>query len=480
MIDASSPLILYAGGFTSFPMNRVFKSVDAGVSWSAATTGYIATSGATLASDPSTGGVVYGVSSDYVHKTVNFAASWAVANTGLVPFFMRSIVVDPATPTHVLAGSNDKKVWESTNAAGTWADASAGMQHDAVLSLSIDAGAPARAYAGTPSGGVYTKSFDTCGNGALDPGEDCDDGNNVNGDCCSATCDFEVGSCDDGIFCNGADGCSAGACSIHPGDPCTGGGECADTCDEGLDTCNEPAATPCTADGNACTDDVCDGLGACGVPNVAPCDDGDPCTNGDACAGGTCAGDPEPVPPGTCRVPTQPRKAQLQLKDKTPDTGDGFQWKWGKGGATAAGDFGNPVTTHAYTVCVYDESGPTDSLITSATIPAGGTCGTTACWKGLGNPAGTSGYKYKDSAGTAGGITGILLKPGVAGKAKAQVKGKGVNLVMPGENAHPALPLTAPVEARVQLHGNGECWEAGYSAAGVAKNSAQQLNLKSD
>src|SRR5262249_13829422 len=28
-----------------------------------------------------------------------------------------------------------------------------------------------------------------CGNGVLDPGEMCDDGNQLNGDCCSATCD---------------------------------------------------------------------------------------------------------------------------------------------------------------------------------------------------------------------------------------------------------------------------------------------------
>src|SRR5262249_29411186 len=43
-----------------------------------------------------------------------------------------------------------------------------------------------------------------CGNGVVQTGEQCDDGNTVSGDCCSATCQDEVGSCDDGLFCDGA------------------------------------------------------------------------------------------------------------------------------------------------------------------------------------------------------------------------------------------------------------------------------------
>src|SRR5262249_44412199 len=48
----------------------------------------------------------------------------------------------------------------------------------------------------------------------VDPGETCDDGNNVSGDCCSATCQVEFpASCDDGDPCDGADACTpAGTC----------------------------------------------------------------------------------------------------------------------------------------------------------------------------------------------------------------------------------------------------------------------------
>lgn len=63
-----------------------------------------------------------------------------------------------------------------------------------------------------------------CGNGILDPGEQCDDGNTVSGDGCSATCQREPRcgdgvvdageQCDDGNTVSG-DGCSA-SCQLEP------------------------------------------------------------------------------------------------------------------------------------------------------------------------------------------------------------------------------------------------------------------------
>ncbi|RLB53646.1 MAG: hypothetical protein DRI34_13115, partial [Deltaproteobacteria bacterium] len=99
--------------------------------------------------------------------------------------------------------------------------------------------------------------------------------------------------CDDGLFCNGADTCSGGSCSLHDGDPCAGGPECADSCNETTDSCLLPAGTACSDDGNICTDDVCDGAGNCShLNNTAPCDDGLWCTVDDVCSGGTCSGSP--------------------------------------------------------------------------------------------------------------------------------------------------------------------------------------------
>jgi cysteine-rich repeat protein len=88
-----------------------------------------------------------------------------------------------------------------------------------------------------------------CGNGVIDPLENCEDGNQADGDCCSARCRLDV------------------------------------------------AGTACTSDGNDCTDDVCNATGTCThVPITSPCDAGNGCTIGDACAGGVCVpGSPAPA-----------------------------------------------------------------------------------------------------------------------------------------------------------------------------------------
>ncbi|HMF40321.1 MAG TPA: hypothetical protein VKQ32_06495, partial [Polyangia bacterium] len=94
-------------------------------------------------------------------------------------------------------------------------------------------------------------------------------------------------ACDDGTFCNGADTCAAGACTVHPGNPCTGGAECNNSCNEAGKNCFNPVTTTCTTDNNVCTDDHCDAAGACvHTNNTAPCDDGNACTTGDTCGAG--------------------------------------------------------------------------------------------------------------------------------------------------------------------------------------------------
>ncbi len=158
-----------------------------------------------------------------------------------------------------------------------------------------------------------------CGNGVLETGEDCDDSNTADGDCCSSTCQFETlgSSCDDGDACTDADTCDgAGSCqsggalscddaNLCTDDSCDSGSGCINAnnvlaCDDGdacttADTCTGGAclggAPPVCDDANLCTDDSCDsGSGCINANNVLACDDGDTCTTADTCAGGACAG----------------------------------------------------------------------------------------------------------------------------------------------------------------------------------------------
>jgi len=69
-----------------------------------------------------------------------------------------------------------------------------------------------------------------CGDGILDPGEQCEDGNLTDDDCCSRTCQFD------------------------------------------------PSGAPCQVDGNVCTQDTCNGGGACAHPDKPP-----PCALVPAC-----------------------------------------------------------------------------------------------------------------------------------------------------------------------------------------------------
>jgi cysteine-rich repeat protein len=201
-----------------------------------------------------------------------------------------------------------------------------------------------------------------CGNGQLESGEDCDDGNTTSGDCCSATCTVEPAAqscasdgnactddecdgagvcvhtangdaCDDSLFCNGTDTCASGTCSLHTGDPCPGAdgdGNCSESCDETADACSGPdtngaacddglfcngtdtcgggtcsvhTGDPCFAgDGDAnCAESCDDTLDTCSAPDTdgSACDDSLFCNGADTCQGGTCsghAGDPCPGP----------------------------------------------------------------------------------------------------------------------------------------------------------------------------------------
>jgi cysteine-rich repeat protein len=115
-------------------------------------------------------------------------------------------------------------------------------------------------------------SLAVCGDGAVGAGEDCDDGNTADGDCCDSACGFEP----PGSACEDADACTTS-------DICNGIGSCVG------------GPPPDCDDANLCTDDACDPSSGCThVDNTLACDDGDACTTADTCAAGACVGGPPP------------------------------------------------------------------------------------------------------------------------------------------------------------------------------------------
>ena len=172
-----------------------------------------------------------------------------------------------------------------------------------------------------PSGGTFNPPavtvFDTtlgpcsgCGDGELDPGELCDDGNITPCDGCGTTC--QGNTCTDGNACTTSDHCSGPTCLGTPL-TCNDSNACTtDSCNPATGCVFTNNTLPCTSDSNACTTDVCSG-GVCTHPsitcndsnvcttdtcnaatgcvftnNTAPCaSDGNACTT-DVCSGGVC------------------------------------------------------------------------------------------------------------------------------------------------------------------------------------------------
>ncbi len=133
----------------------------------------------------------------------------------------------------------------------------------------------------TPDAAIDQPTTQKCGNGVLDPGEQCDDGNSDNGDGCSRICQIEnnyecptpgqpcvnMAKCGNGILTSdeicddgntlGGDGCSADCKSVEtgwqcrvPGKPCTpkcGDGVLAATeaCDDGNNTSGDGCSATC-------------------------------------------------------------------------------------------------------------------------------------------------------------------------------------------------------------------------------------------
>jgi hypothetical protein len=133
-----------------------------------------------------------------------------------------------------------------------------------------------------PEGTVCNDNSETCdvetdcGNETVEPGEECDDGNTLDGDCCSANCTFEPegNSCADELFCNGEETCDgAGECLAGTEVDCSDDVNCTiDSCDEINDECvNTPNDNNCPDDGLFCNgQEICDPVDGC-VSSGDPC-----------------------------------------------------------------------------------------------------------------------------------------------------------------------------------------------------------------
>ncbi len=298
------------------------------------------------------------------------------------------VVSDPLGYFFALWTSNDPTLESGTK----------GQDHDIVMAL-----------AGHP-----------CGDGTLDPGEACDDGDRGSLDCCGRTCAYDP----------------AGAVCAADAEACT-----LERCD-GAGTCNHedaPFGTPCALDTDLCTNDRCDGSATC-----------------------------EHVyePRTSCITSTVPHNSRLTIgggEAKKRKIG----WTWKHGPAIPLNHLATYTYGAPYALCVYDGSG----LVARTEAPVDDSCKGTSCWR-----ATNTSLKYSDGAGTPSGATsGALKASAVDGKTSHKMTGRGANL------AAPALPSASlPVHAQLVSDEKNICFDATYSGAGVQVNSPTLFKAKSD
>ena len=192
---------------------------------------------------------------------------------------------------------------------------------------------------GSSSGLLDAGEDFVCGDGIVEPGEECDDGNRVSGDGCSADCRVEVeklpkdppeagacesrddgdecgdgkicrggecvvpecssnGDCDNGLVCDGVERCVAGACArgTAPADGASCGGD--RVCLGGA--C---AQTSCTANSDCGAATACRHAGSCDQSTFS-CVPGALRAPGTACPGGSCNAS------GAC-VPAAPQNRKI-------------------------------------------------------------------------------------------------------------------------------------------------------------------------
>jgi cysteine-rich repeat protein len=300
-IDPLVPSTLYVG--TLAPAT-IFGSVNNGASWSLITPPGIPGNSdiLTIVIDPHPPETLYvSVSGVGIFRSNDGGTSWIPTALPALEQLDNMLFVDDTGALY--GGSYD--IFRSVDGGDHWSQVGPGFDNQFVTSIAVDV-ASHRIHAGA-FGGVYdielaptatttststtTTSTSTttttssqgprCGNRLLEEGEECDDGNTQDGDCCSHDCKIEpadtvcrpsAGPCDLPETCGGSASCPSdqkfqGQCRANPGGVSVRDAVCYKEafCDGVHDEC---PSNP--------------------VDDGAACNTGDGCTVKDFCQSGTC------------------------------------------------------------------------------------------------------------------------------------------------------------------------------------------------
>jgi uncharacterized repeat protein (TIGR01451 family) len=164
-VDPTTATTLYAAAdreSIEFTDRAVFKSTDAGATWTGVTLPSLSyvpwiLGPRALAIDPANTSTLYaGTYVDGILKSSDSGATWTFANSGLIGRSVPALAIDPANPATLYAASEG--VFRSMDAGSTWTPVNNGLVSPAVTALALDPTGPTTLYAGLSQGGVWQAS----------------------------------------------------------------------------------------------------------------------------------------------------------------------------------------------------------------------------------------------------------------------------------------------------------------------------------
>lgn len=151
-IDPTAPATLYVG----VASNGIYKSTDGGMSWEPANSGLPAFSSGGVRIDSSNTATLYAATGSGVFKSINGGVSWTDASVGLpLNRSISALAIDPSNPNTLYAGNSLVspgsviEIFKSTDGATSWTSLSSSLATTGINALAIDPSASATVYAAT-------------------------------------------------------------------------------------------------------------------------------------------------------------------------------------------------------------------------------------------------------------------------------------------------------------------------------------------
>jgi photosystem II stability/assembly factor-like uncharacterized protein len=117
-LSAANPALAYCLGYDTAP--RLYVSTDSGAKWAIQPGNVQQSKGGSLITDPSDGDVVYSPGTSGVIRTTDRGAHWAAANTGIRIASIPTISSSPWNRSAIYVEATDNAVFQSQDAGDTW------------------------------------------------------------------------------------------------------------------------------------------------------------------------------------------------------------------------------------------------------------------------------------------------------------------------------------------------------------------------